>query len=407
MSNKSTKLLLIICFGFGLHILSYGCVKNSVIKPSQPPPLTSKVTSLPESPPSEENQNKIGTVISTEVVYKDPEKYIGWPTITKKRDGELLIVFSGDRDGHVCPWGKTLIIRSRDEGKTWTKPVVVNNTPLDDRDAGIIETAKGTLLVSWFTSLAFETPAYAPYFPKEVYRNYLRHAEKITPEIRNKWLGNWVRRSVDDGKTWQEPVRTICSSPHGPIQLKDGRLLYVGRGKYENKTVLAVEESKDDGCSWNLISTISVPPDESIEQHYHEPHVVELTNGKLIAMFRYQPPDGRWFMRQSESNDGGKTWTVAHKTPIWGFPPHLIQLKNGWLVVVYGRRKEPFGQRASISKDEGKTWDEIILNDLAPNGDLGYPASVQLDDGSIMTIYYQVDQKGERPCIIATRWRVE
>ena len=32
----------------------------------------------------------------------------------------------------------------------------------------------------------------------------------------------------------------------------------------------------------------------------------------------------------------------------------------------------------------------------APNDDLGYPASVQLSDGSIVTVYYQADRAGEK-----------
>ncbi len=89
--------------------------------------------------------------------------------------GELIIVYSGDRDSHVCPWGgKTQLIRSRDNGKTWSKPETINNTPLDDRDAGIIQTQKGgTLLISWFTSLTYASPAW-----KWTYQKYARVAEK-------------------------------------------------------------------------------------------------------------------------------------------------------------------------------------------------------------------------------------
>ena len=32
----------------------------------------------------------------------------------------------------------------------------------------------------------------------------------------------------------------------------------------------------------------------------------------------------------------------------------------------------------------------------APNSDLGYLASIELDDGSIFTVYYQIDREGEK-----------
>ena len=96
------------------------------------------------------------TILSTKVICKEAGKYIGWPTVARTREGELLAVFSGDRAGHVCPWGKVQMVRSADGGETWTEPEIVCNTPLDDRDAGILETREGTLVVSWFTSLAFD-----------------------------------------------------------------------------------------------------------------------------------------------------------------------------------------------------------------------------------------------------------
>ena len=41
------------------------------------------------------------------VICKEPGNYLAWPTIGRKTDGELLVVFSGDREAHRCPYGKT------------------------------------------------------------------------------------------------------------------------------------------------------------------------------------------------------------------------------------------------------------------------------------------------------------
>jgi len=376
--------------------------------------------------------NAIATIIETKVICREPgkflgdgseygidtrmhpvikkrvteaDRYMGWPTIGKTDKGELIVAFSGDRDAHVCPWGKTQIIRSLDQGKTWSVPETITNTPLDDRDAGIIQTLKGTLLVSWFTSVAFTLPTYAT-----AYERYARIAEKITPETRKKWLGNWVRRSEDGGKTWQEPVSTVGSAPHGPIQLKDGRLLYIGNGELNGKPTMPIEESKDDGKTWKVIADIKKPDAMAAAgTGLGEPHMVELASGKLLAMFRHERRDRQNFLMQSESYDGGKTWTPLHDTGIWGFPPHLIQLKNGWLVVVYGYRREPYGERACISRDEGKTWDvknEVILTDAALGADIGYPSSVQLNDDSILTVYYQAEKPGGPTLLQSTHWRL-
>jgi hypothetical protein len=181
-------------------------------------------------------ENAIAKVVETKVICKEPgqflghgteyqmninghvviknriiegDRYLGWPTVAKTNEGELIVAFSGDRDAHVCPWGKTQIIRSKDQGKTWSEPETITSTPLDDRDAGLIQTKKGTLLVSWFTSMAFARPNY-----EAAYHRYARHSEKIMAGTRKNWLSNWVRRSEDGGKSWQEPIKTVASAPH-------------------------------------------------------------------------------------------------------------------------------------------------------------------------------------------------
>lgn len=349
------------------------------------------------------DNSKYAEIIETKVICKQAGRYIGWPSITKTRSGELLVVFSGDREAHVCPYGVTQMIRSTDNGKTWSQPKTINDTPLDDRDAGILETSNGTLLVNWFTSLAFDNERYFEQHP-----DWKKIADDLDEETKKQWLGNWTRRSVDGGKTWKDPVKQLVSAPHGPIELSNGSLLYVGTAYKNGKKFLGVEQSSDHGKSWQLISSIPLNKEDEIA-NAHEPHVVELKNGKLLVMFRYNPSDhSQSFLRQSESSDGGKTWTISHKTAIWGYPPHLIQLKNGWILNTYGVRKEPYGEKACISKDGGKTWEiekEIMISP-AMNGDLGYPASLQLEDGSILTVYYQIDKKGEKTSLMSTHWRL-
>ena len=81
----------------------------------------------------------------------DASYYIGWPTVAEKQDGELIISYSGGREGHVCPFGRLGFMRSADNGRTWSKPQILIESILDDRDSGLCQTSKGTLLVTWFT----------------------------------------------------------------------------------------------------------------------------------------------------------------------------------------------------------------------------------------------------------------
>ncbi len=96
-------------------------------------------------------------LLETKVISQLPQYYHGWPTLTRRRNGQLLLVYSGGREHHVCPFGRVELMTSADAGTTWTWPQVLFDGPSDDRDAGVLETARGTILVTTFTSLAYES----------------------------------------------------------------------------------------------------------------------------------------------------------------------------------------------------------------------------------------------------------
>lgn len=342
-------------------------------------------------------------------------RYIGWPSVCRLKNGDILAVFSGDRARHICPYGKIQMIRSTDEGNTWSAPVTIADGPIDDRDAGIVQLPDGEILVTYFTSVAYRNPNLLKKYPE-----YRRSDAGITDLEREKALGNFAIRSRDNGRTWSKPEKLtlIGQTPHGPILLKDGSLFQIGRtftdspvgGSEDGHTIISAERSTDGGRTWQMLCR-SIPDTngENSKKHmFHEPHAVELADGTIVGLVRYHGADN--CMRQTVSKDGGKTWTPMVKTGMVGLPPHLISLYDGKIVNVYGRRIRSvgFGEFAAISDDGGKTWDvnnEITLA-KSHNGDLGYPASCILSNGDILTIYYQQPKPGTKPCLMATRWRI-
>ena len=73
--------------------------------------------------------------------------YQAWPTVMRDENGTLYVVASGCRAGHICPFGKTVMYKSYDGGAIWTSATVINDTRLDDRDAGILYMGNGRMLV--------------------------------------------------------------------------------------------------------------------------------------------------------------------------------------------------------------------------------------------------------------------
>ena len=96
-----------------------------------------------------------------------------------------------------------------------------------------------------------------------------------------------------------------------------------------------------------------------------------------------------------------------HPTNLLGYPGHLLQHSSGAVVCVYAKRNgTESGEFAAVSYDMGKTWTEEYLIAQAKDGDCGYPASVELDDGSILTVYYQKYGDDNYPSVLCTRWNL-
>ena len=94
--------------------------------------------------------------VENAVVYNIPADgpfgYFGWPTVALLNDGTLCVGTSGFREGHVCPFGKSVMFYSKDNGATWSYPEIVNDGPIDDRDVGLTALPNNELLLTWFTS---------------------------------------------------------------------------------------------------------------------------------------------------------------------------------------------------------------------------------------------------------------
>ncbi len=89
-----------------------------------------------------------------------------------------------------------------------------------------------------------------------------------------------------------------------------------------------------------------------------------------------------------------------------GNPPALVKLPDGRVAVMYGYRGVPYGMRAKVSADGGKSWGhEIILRDDGLNWDLGYPRAVVLPDGRILCLYYIATAERKEQHIAWTIWQ--
>lgn len=346
---------------------------------------------------------KIELIGKTQTVMHNPDShhgYFGWPTVARLQDGKIAVGASGFRIEHVCPFGKAVISYSYDNGETYTLPAPVIDTPLDDRDAGICTFGeKGVIVTSFNNPASFQREnnqdnAYAQ-----------KYIDTITKEDEEKYLGSVFRVSHDCGITFGKIHHSPVTSPHGPHELRDGTILWAGNRFDDVENGIEIVKLDPESCETQFVGKITLDEEEIF---LNEPNLIEMPNGKLICHIRGEN-DTVFTTYQSVSYDRGKTWTKPERLldETGGAPPHLIHLKSGVLISTYGRRKLPYGIMAMVSLDEGETWEtDLRIYETLSSDDIGYPTTIELDDGTLLTVFYARDSE-EEPCTIRQqRWKI-
>ena len=370
---------------------------------------------------------KIERIGEPRVIMENPRSihnYFAWPTIARLKDGRLAAAASGYRLTHVCPFGKAVISFSEDEGETWTLPTPVIDTVLDDRDAGLCPFGENGLILTSFND---PTAGQLRYLETRKYETwnipYCReYLNMISPEEEDRVLGSEFRVSFDGGRTFGPIHRSPVTSPHGPIELTDGSILWVGRTHHASRWDDGEEGVRayrmfPDGRAEYLGHIPDLRDDAGNKLgEFHEPYAYELQDGTIICHLRIEP---MFTTYQSESHDGGRTWTPVHALlgEQGGAPAHIMEHSSGVLLSAYGFRQAPTGGiRVMFSTDGGKTWDKdnILYKNSFNHTDLGYPVTVELGDGSLLTVFYAhvddgkvYDDPGDGPAVILQqRWRI-
>ncbi|NUQ65099.1 MAG: exo-alpha-sialidase [Pirellulales bacterium] len=297
--------------------------------------------------------------------------YEAFPDVCRMVNGDLYMVFYAGY-GHVSnpsrdlPRGGAIYgMRSSDQGKTWSEPILVVDTPEDDRDPHVAQLANGDLLVSFFDSV---------YYVEDGKRK--RRAE------------TYVVRSTDGGKTWGKP--DVVTAPYQDTEGIGRRIFVSGPAAqlkgphvvlpiyYEPTAghyVTSVIHSDDFGRTWTRASPVD--PEASLKFSYGfcEASIARVSDGRLIILMR---PG----MHQAYSSDEGQTWTKATGLPHRGDAPTVMLTSKKTLLVAH---RHP-GTAVTLSDDDGATWSGPHQIDTVGGA---YPGLAELKDGSILCVYYE------------------
>jgi hypothetical protein len=360
-------------------------------------------------------------VLSHAVAVKD---VCAWPNLHKLCDGSFVAtIFNqpchGEWEGDVDCWA------SNDGGKSWQfRGRPAPHEPATNR----MNVAAGTNAEGELIVLASGWDNRTPPPPEG----------KPTPAPQHLApLPIWVCRSTDHGKTWTHaegvelPSKSRLAANHtlSDRLIPFGNIISIGEGilgaclyAYDRSANIEAScffTSTDDGATWSVASVIGTGLNETTP--------LRLANGELLACARTiwvkQPPHEQR-LELFRSRDNGASWTSEQSvTGPMEHPAHLLELSDGRIVLTYGDRSSPSfwstypngtpgkaefenGIEVRTSADGGKSWSPP-QRIASFDGDGGYPATVELADGRLLTVFYAKrtpDHEGYQMAVVT--WRL-
>jgi sialidase-1 len=302
------------------------------------------------------------------------------PSLIVTPGGTVLAICEGRKDGGGLQGDIDIVVRrSRDNGRSWSKLEVVADDGKNTlgNPCALVDSSTKTVWLAFTRSLGSDTEA-------AIVAGTSREQTRVL-----------LTKTVNDCDDWAKPVDITATTKHpnwtwygtGPgvgIQLKNGRLVIPSYHAVKKTRVYQshMVYSDDHGRTWKHGGAVG--------ENCGECHVIEERNGDLILNARTNKEKER--RTTARSNDGGKSWSPASfdnnlydphcQACIIGLPP-VSKQQSRWLFTHPagpGRRD----MTARLSFDEGRTWP---VEKLLRKGDSQYSCLAKLPDGSMGCLY--------------------
>lgn len=345
------------------------------------------------------------------IIFKDTNYYTSFPSVIKKDDGVLLLVFRSAPDrrllgnqvqDHLDPHSYIKYVESHDDGESWTDPKLLFAHPYaGSQDPCLYQMEDGTILcASYLWEYIHPTTIPNLKMPHLERRGFL-------------FSGGYLLRSNDSGKTWDGPIYPPSTPYEKSFNSKGEKISAYNRGQMcegsdgklywavssadtydpKRKTSNYLMVSEDKGSTWEYLSRIAI--DDTVI--FNETSLYETPKGDLVAFLRTGNFNDQACI--TRSTDRGKTFEQWEPMGFKGHPLQATRLPDNRVLLVYGYRHKPYGIRARILNPECTNYlsaPEFIIRDDGGNGDIGYPWAVYLGNNRILVSYYFNVENGPR-----------
>ena len=358
----------------------------------------------------------------TEPLSFDSSYYTSFPYLCPTNDGDIVVAYRQastfskdaalanltthhDPNSWICT--KRLKYLPEKYSLISNPELVAYNGPFGVNDPAITLLRDGTYLMRFVALNIYSSQAYRPSPGKKIFSHRVEHG--LVTEVAGQ-----IILSSSNLSDWTQ-VGMIAETSFPPscsrdpiVELEDESLImpaYIGAP--ERSDIALLHRSFDKGKTWDYESYIAIDQGAQYSQlhgtNYNETCIVDLGHGHLVAAIRgdksfyttdntFMAVGGVGHIFMSFSHDGGLCWSQPIDTGLVGQPANLIKLRNNQLLMTYGQRKKPYGIMTSLSHDFGKTWSEPTrISPVFDLWDCGYPSSMEMVDGNILSVYYGAD----------------
>ena len=273
-------------------------------------------------------------------------------------------------DGCVLTIDATSALVSHDEGKTWKKhPLFKDPSRYKvSNERALLRTCDGVVVSAWMNL-------------KE-----MKHAEgfrwgRDEAEFRQWILPTYVCRSLDDGKTWEEPIKINtpwCGCIHSMIETGTGRIVLAAQEvipAWRHATYTFV--SDDRGKTWRKSHVLDIGSGRHDHAGSIEGTIVELSDGSLYQLLRTETG----YLYEATSPDGGLNWQEFRNSGIRSVTccAQLYRLADDRIALLWNHpsRFRPADRHSreelsiAFSTDECRTWCKrvVVATNYARPGD--------------------------------------
>jgi predicted neuraminidase len=258
------------------------------------------------------------------------------PVVFEAPDGDIWVIHTTQPANEGQKNAKVLVVKSHDQGKTWSSPQVMFDKPgAFVRNPIMIRPDGSWLLPMYFTpSEGITDGAETNYSVMKISKDHgatwsdcavpssngyvqpsVVHQSEYIAFFRSRFADSIYRSTSADGCTWTAPKATSLPNNNASVQsygLKDGRIAMVfnntrasvvnGKPTTGPRKPLTVALSADGGETWGPMRDLelgrNVKPDDPSYAHlmddapgrdeYSYPTVLQMRDGSIVAAYTYR-----------------------------------------------------------------------------------------------------------------------